>query len=45
MTDSRFPEPEPDDWEPPSLKELYTPRPLDTNLTSRNSTLWIFRRT
>jgi hypothetical protein len=30
MTDSRFPEPEPDDWEPPSLKELYTPRPLDT---------------
>jgi hypothetical protein len=26
----RYPEPEPDDWEPPSLEQLYKARPLDT---------------
>jgi hypothetical protein len=29
MPDNRFPEPEPDDWEPPSREEIYKPAPLD----------------
>ena len=30
MTDDRYPEPEPDDWKPPSLEELRKLSPLDT---------------